>query len=128
MKLFRVYDKASHKWITDDVVIDSGGGATLIEVNGIEAILVDHYLPDEITIELFTGVYDSQGNQIFEGDILNWNDKVTGEVRYDASYSGYYLVTEGHNKFYDPYKRVLLGFNADECTVIGNIHGLEMEE
>lgn len=132
MKLFRVYDKANHRWITDNVMIDSGGGAELVRYRNDDTYkstvaVIDTYLPDEVEIEWNTGTYDSRGNEIYVGDIvisINGRD----EIVYDDNYGGFCCVPEGcfpgtDEYFYSPLTRI-----SRKSVVIGNIHGLEMEE
>lgn len=130
MALFRVYDKANHRWITDDVLIDSGGGATMVEDHKIEAILADHYLPDEVDIEWTTGFEDDHNVQIYEGDIVQVNDEFIGEVRYINFKGGFYVWFEGYNKFKKVKQAEELSYiiKYSDCVVIGNIHGLERED
>lgn len=124
MKLFRVYDKTNHRWITDDVLIDSGGGAAIYKYRNDSlyertVAVLDTYLPDEVEIEWGTGVYDKEDNQIYVGDIVEWDD-VIGSVRYDTYHSGFYLIGEE--------RKVPLGIVEGEGTVTGNTHSLEMED
>lgn len=126
MKLFRIRRKPSsfRRYINNDnLYIDKYGNVVEIFEWGYNELGCIELEPDEAFVEWSTGLTDRDDEQIYDGDILNWNDKITGEVRYDVNQSGFYLVTEGYNDF--SYEQVLLGPIANECTVIGNVHGEE---
>jgi uncharacterized phage protein (TIGR01671 family) len=76
-------------------------------------------------VELFTGLLDSEGKEIYEGDIIRWSDYQgweSGEIVY-----GYYIVKWNEAclrlDFYDPFESLWWELN-DTCfdNVVGNIH------
>ena len=70
---------------------------------------------DKSTISQFTGLTDSKGNKIFEGDIVYVPEKngFKGVVKWDCEVFGFY-VSHGENRWGDS----CLG---DEFELIGNI-------
>ena len=65
-----------------------------------------------IVIMQFTGLLDSKGNEIYEGDIVTKNGRYTDVVKYDF-YEVYPFTRGGlHGSSYYP----------EMCEVIGNIH------
>jgi uncharacterized phage protein (TIGR01671 family) len=70
----------------------------------------------------FTGLLDKNDKEIYEGDIVEWEDDICGEitmgkkmiqtdVRYNMFYAGYTPFTFGSKQA-----------SSNECEVIGNIY------
>lgn len=73
---------------------------------------------DEVVIQQSTGVLDSKGVEIFEGDYVTMYDK-THEVRWAKAYSGYQFCLfdeDGDRDFYGG-----LG-NTDYAKIVGHIN------
>lgn len=77
---FRVWDKLSKVMINNVVfdiqpitVFNEIKYANLIaEINNYKKILIrENYDPDDWIIQQFTGLKDSKGNEVYEGDIIN---------------------------------------------------------
>ena len=92
---------------------------------------IDDYAVNEDSISQFTGLYDKNGTEIYENDILQL--KIDGKeynpllVVYSEVYAGFCMLSENtlNNVIYKPHRPVNPnwwdGFK-DEIEVIGNIH------
>lgn len=77
------------------------------------------------TICQFTGLYDKNGNRIWDNDIVNTNSNLRAQIKFGL-YSNSFSTRKYHQGFYmdfmdNEYYRHELGYWAGKSVVIGNI-------
>ena len=114
---FRVWGKKEASFIKNCVLKADGSIARPIMKNDYDMSSLN---PNDFDINFYTGLKDSKGVDIYEGDIIEFAlslfESVKGSIEFD--YGAFYLKTD-HEK----YGNVLLAnMNFDLVEVIGNIH------
>ncbi|EOH5631306.1 TPA: hypothetical protein R7187_001892, partial [Campylobacter coli] len=74
---------------------------------------------EDCEIELFTGLYDKNGNKIYEGDIakiITFSYDFVGHVAYDKEETRFKLIDNKYMEDFANYE------DWDSIEVIGNIH------
>lgn len=114
-------------WVYGDLEVHRGDGRTLIHCYHEDERYYRQYDVDESTIGQYTGLTDSTGTKIYEGDIVhfvNHDDDVEEKYRRIVSAltydKGSFLVN-----FYDNFMESLYEYATDvdrTAEVIGNIY------
>ena len=112
---FRAWDEKNKEWNGECLLDDNG--ASLRWSEGSESL----YELDNIIIEMFTGLYDSEKQEIYEGDILEsargyrylYNMGYIGEIKYREHFADYE---------YGEFGGQLTQAKTKYCRVRGNIH------
>lgn len=110
---FRAYnprDKKMHYDITGFEFFGDGN---------MSGVFIDgaFYLIEEIKLMQYTGLHDENGKEIYEGDIIQYEDITKGLVRYSEKYAQYVLVDTGSVK--DEFEP-LGDYNMGVFEIIGN--------
>lgn len=121
---FRAWNSDTREWIHREPCSIRG-----------EAILLGAWLSGvpclnlgDVLVEQYTGLNDSEGAPIFEGDMVEYQGRFVGEVCYYPNYGcwglndgGRPLGRSGSSTKYEPY---FLGqpYHKRRMKVVGNIH------
>lgn len=140
---FRAWDKQDEQWIEDwgDIFIDYEGSVYLIEERtwAYQSYMYKENITGEVEVVLSTGLTDKNGKEIYEGDVIEFNnndyeltaghrddDIVIAKVEYSC---GAWGLKEADGQLHDLYIALV---NDEEAEVIGNRfehpHLLEGEE
>lgn len=113
---FRAWDKNTHKMISNPIVNDINSATNYIGLNE----LFKKYSEKGFAIMQLTGLLDSKGNEIYAGDIVNWEclGFHTSEVKLDIV--GFYIENTAHIEEVD--ERFRFDFPFKNLEVIGNIY------
>lgn len=118
---FRAWDKEKCKYVHQlntplfiqlfgDVIIDKTGNRDFAEVN------------EQYIVEQFTGLKDRNGREIYEGDIVAFENAIGleddyGAIQYESSRYGFYIENEKTGLWEE-----LFNISCAFLEVIGNIH------
>ena len=114
---FRGKSILTDEWFYGDLVHSADKKRTAILVNDKDSYDECEVIPE--TVGQFIGLYDCNGKEIFEGDILHWNDNNRLYVVTFESGMFYASVKECNEDMLDGFQLQVL---AEECEIVGNIH------
>lgn len=126
---FRGFNNSNSEWNYGNLVIVDGE-YHITDQEECEEVS-DYTLVDENSVGQFTGLYDKNGTEIYENDILQV--KIDGKeynpllVVYSEVYAGFCMLSENtlNNAIYKPHRPVNPNWwdeFKDEIEIIGNIY------
>ncbi len=116
---FRAWDKVCKKYFYDGNL--DNGDVLVIHLNGqVEISNANTYKPDDFILEQFTGLKDKNGKEIFEGDIVKFEDDEIGVGTIEYSIDGAVCFCVNRKNKYHQYHYFLI--STTSYVVIGNIH------
>ena len=109
----RVWDKENKKWLSQEEI----KGLWHIDDLYNQLGFTDSYYP----VSEFTGLFDKNGKEIFEGDVLNWDNECTILIKWSDGLAGFYydMLTQKNENIvcFD-----IRFYRSDESAeVIGNV-------
>ena len=119
---FRAWDKLAKRFITPET---QNQNHYVLSLDGKFQNFQDGSGGEEYVVQQFTGLFDKNGKEIFEGDILSWYHGVTdtGEVKFSGAENNFGSYPD--ICFYGVHIERLFGLCIfqmdDEYEVIGNI-------
>lgn len=130
-KEFRIWNKDGKFWYTKDITLTLNGD-TMVYNKGNEYVVEDVPFWGEnysaVVVEQFTGKYDIHATKIFEGDIIEYTEKLfehgdaqtlKGVVVYDEDYAAFGIASPNHlNSIWNLFSDM----TVSNFKVIGNIH------
>jgi len=112
---FRVWDKKKNRFLDTGVSFTRNGGFEV--TSGLISPR-----EEDLDINQFTGLKDKNKVEIYEGDILDWNDELTFEIKWSDEQAGFYynILTQKNENIcaFD-----IRFYRAEDCAkIIGNIY------
>lgn len=105
------------EWVYGDLVHTGTDAIAILESGAPCLEAVTDVVPE--SVGQFTGLYDKNGKEVYERDIVEIDGAIKGIVRYNARHCRYEMAT-----VCEPLEneRIPLGRSIDDWEVIGNIH------
>lgn len=130
---FRAWDSAKKEMFKDTFAITESGQVVVVEQEDVMSP-PDYVFVDHLVIMQSTGLFDRNGQEIFEGDIIQTSAFACIVVFGQYTYVGDKNALETEIGFYLSFLNIKPATYApfdkyywDNCEVIGNIHENELD-
>ena len=113
---FRVWDNKNKKFLPESHFAILGSGKVIVTLSGY----YEHFTnktQDDYVVQQYTGLQDSKGNDIYEGDIL----KATSDQYDNENFVGKVIFDEGCFLTWINKNDIREVWSGDDIEVIGNI-------
>lgn len=125
---FRVWSTEYKQWMNHCSVIDSEGNILILyyelKQDGMLHPIVSEYSPDSIIIQQLTGLTDSTGKEIYEGDIIEDDSHGIGAVCFGKFSDNEFIQHQGFYVDWKSWPEFNNGFSENrqsEFKAVGNI-------
>lgn len=121
---FRAWDSSKKEMFTDTFAITESGQVVVVEQESV-ASPPDYVFVEHLVIMQSTGIFDKNGKEIFEGDIIRYNIDVVDIKRHPTL--GFYTVLDGREGFFgdgmsiDDFEEDAKEFSKT-AEIIGNVY------
>lgn len=133
---FRIWDKKSKCWVSEyentagenrlKFFLDTAGkiGKIIYPLNGDDGSEDNIVNAEDYVVQQFTGLYDEEDVEVYEGDIVSWSDYQGWED--GRTFTGYYEVKWNEETlrfdFYEAYENIWWDLADTQFNVVvGNI-------
>ena len=113
---FRVWDNKNKKFLPESHFAILGSGKVIVTLSGY----YEHFTnktQDDYVVQQYTGLQDSKGNDIYEGDIV----KATSDQYDNENFVGKVIFDEGCFLTWINKNDIREVWSGDDIEVIGNI-------
>ena len=113
---FRVWDNKNKKFLPESHFAILGSGKVIVTLSGY----YEHFTnktQDDYVVQQYTGLQDSKGNDIYEGDIV----KATSDQYDNENFVGKVILDEGCFLTWINKNDIREVWSGDDIEVIGNI-------
>lgn len=119
--VFRGKSKHTGEWLYGDLEYDRQKDIARIHTYNKDGIYERQYIVNNETIGQFTGLYDKDGKEIYEGDILKWDKGRLYVVKFldGMFYASVEECNEGILGGFPLHR--LTEYEDGKCEIIGNI-------
>ena len=116
---FRGKLKSNGNWKYGDLLHDNSNGCYIYPIEAENLYKNNEVIPE--TVGQFTGLYDKNGKEIYEGDILCWDiDNRLYAVTFESGMF-YASVRECNDDMLGGFQLYVLAEDA-KCKIVGNIY------